>query len=78
VLRTWRDGEAAEAVALETRQSATAPMSRLLRFTVADSPRVFTLLYPNRAAVPASGETFSIVHPPKRPDRAIAASLYVE
>ena len=80
VLKAWRDGTAGQAVVLETRQSATAPMSRVLRFTLADSSdrRVFSLLFPNRAGVPAKGETFPIVYPPSRPDRAIAASLYTD
>lgn len=80
VLKAWRDGTSGEAVVLETRQSATAPMSRVLRFTLADSTdrRVFSLLFPNRGGVPAKGETFPIVYPPNRPDRAIAASLYTD
>jgi hypothetical protein len=79
VLRVWRDGVEADAVVVESRQSPVAPLSRRLRFTLADSEdrRVFTLLHPARPACPEKGDQFRVVYPPKRPDRAIAASPYL-
>jgi hypothetical protein len=76
-LRTWQHGDAATGIVVDLKHSATSPLSRLVRFTLADGDdkRVFVTLYPTRAA-PAPGEAITLVHPPGRPDKAIAAELY--
>jgi hypothetical protein len=79
VLRVWRDGVLAEAAVVETHQSAAAPMSRVVRFTLVDQPdrRIFSTLTPAAAGIPGRGEKIWIVHPSNRPTRAVIAALYV-
>jgi hypothetical protein len=79
VLRIWRQGEIAEATVVEVRQTALAPLSRLLRFTLNDgsNSRICSLLVPTRAGIPSVGETISIVMPRGVPQRAILATLYL-
>jgi len=78
ILRIWRDGIVAEATVVEVRQTALAPLSRLLRFTVNDgsSSRVCSVLVPTRVGVPARGETVSLIMPGGVPERAVLAKLY--
>jgi hypothetical protein len=78
VLRTWRTGAAAVAVALESRQTAIAPLSRVVRFTLRDSRdgRVFAATAPARVARFEEGDEFWVVHPPRRPGKALVAALY--
>lgn len=78
VLRTWKAGEAAVAVALETRHSAIAPLSRIVRFTLRDSrdSRIFNTTAPARLTRFESGEEFWVVHPPRRPDKSLFAAAY--
>ncbi len=77
VLNIWRRGEAAAAVVVDHKQSATAPFSRVIRFTFADGRdrRVWATLHPAKGA-PAPGETMWVVYPPGNPGRAVVASLY--
>ena len=77
VVNVWRRGEAAAAVVVDHKQSATAPFSRVIRFTFADGRdrRVWSTLHPAKGA-PAPGETMWVVFPPGNPGRAVVASLY--
>jgi hypothetical protein len=79
VLRTWRDEPAMPATVVETKQSAIAPMSRVIRFVLheGDDRRVWTTLHPARQA-PHKGDTITVICPPANPTRAIVARLYGE
>jgi hypothetical protein len=79
ILRIWRHGDLAEATVVGIRQTALAPLSRLLRFTVNDgsSARVCSVLVPTRAGIPARGETVSLIMPRGIPQRAVLAKLYI-
>jgi hypothetical protein len=79
ILRIWRNGEAAEATVVEVRQTALAPLSRLLRFTLNDgsSTRVCSVLIPTRAGVPARGDPVTLVMARGVPERALVARLYL-
>jgi hypothetical protein len=79
VLRIWRHGEETAATVVEVRQTALAPLSRLVRFTVNDgsSSRVGSVLVPVRAGVPSRGETVTLVMPRGVPERAVMGKLYV-
>src|SRR5262245_58918431 len=78
VLRVWRDDPLTPAVVVETRHTAIAPASRLVRFTFSegDDRRVHATLMPARAGVPVAGETFWLICSPDNPSRAIVAELY--
>jgi hypothetical protein len=80
ILRIWREGDVAEATVVEIRQTAIAPLSRLLRFSMNDgsTSRLSSVLVPTRAGVPARGETISLVMPRGVPQRAVMGKLYVE
>ena len=77
VLNVWRRGEVAAAVVVDHKQSAIAPLSRVIRFTLADGSdrRVWSTLHPAKAA-PAAGETMWVIYPPGNPGRAVVANLY--
>jgi len=78
VLRTWRWGQAMVAVVVETRQMASAPFSRLVRFAMRDlrDKRVFTAVVPVRAAQYQRGDLLWVVARPGRSRGAIVATLY--
>ena len=78
VLNVWQNGEAAGAVVVEQRHTASAPLSRVVRFTLADGTdrRVWSTLVPARLA-PAPGESMWVIFPPGNPGRAIVADLYL-
>jgi hypothetical protein len=65
VLRTWREGTAADAVVLGRHQTALAPRARAVRCTVPGvaEGRVFTVYAP--AAV-ADAESLPVILPPRR------------
>jgi hypothetical protein len=69
-----------EAVVMETRQAPTAPLSRVVFFTLADSRdrRLFKVLVPTKIARYQPGDPFWIIAPPGRADQAIMAALYEE
>jgi hypothetical protein len=78
VLRVWKFGDVIEAVVVETRQAAAAPLSRHVRFVVraARDRRVFTVTLPTRIANLQPGDAFWIIAPADHPQRALAAGLY--
>jgi hypothetical protein len=75
VLNVWRRGDVAAAVVVDHKQSATAPFSRVIRFTLADGSdrRVWATLHPANGA-PQPGETMWVIFPPGNPGRAVVAS----
>jgi len=77
VLSLWRNGRVAEAVVVDASQSSIAPLSRTLRYALADGTdnRVFSTLCP-ADLVPAAGETITLIVAERNPGRAIVASLY--
>lgn len=69
-LRAWRDGEAGAALVVESRHTALAPRSRLVRCTPAGAGdnRVVDVYVPHAAsgAELKPGETLWVVYPPGR------------
>jgi hypothetical protein len=67
-------------VAIDTKQSAIAPRSRIVRYAIKDAAdrRIFSMLFPQSAGVPEKGEEFEVLYLPNRASRAIAAELYAE
>jgi hypothetical protein len=78
VLKTWQTGPALTATVVETRQSPSAPLSRLLRMVLADSndQRILTTLIPSREANLQPGEVVWVIAPSTRPSWAMLAKLY--
>jgi hypothetical protein len=78
VLKTWRNGEAMEAVVVDTRQTAAAPLSRVVKFVARDAgnKQICSVVIPTRIAVLEPDDTFWIIAPSKRPQRALVARLY--
>lgn len=79
VLKTWETEPLSDGVVVEIRHSAAAPMSRLIRFSLAEGndPRIFSLLYPPSLGVPKAGDLIPLICPTDRPDRALPARAYV-
>ena len=80
VLRVWRNGKLSRAIVVDSKNVSTSPRSRLIRYTIVDSPdnRIFKLLIPVRAGVPRDGELFEVLALPETPGRAVAAKLYAD
>jgi hypothetical protein len=78
VLKTWASGELVAGSVVETRHTAVAPLSRVVRFTLSDSDdrRIWSTLMPAGAGIPDQGETIWLIVPPNNPGRAIVAKLY--
>jgi len=78
VLRTWRNGQLVAGIVVDSRQSALAPLSRLVRFSPRDSrdQRVFYLLIPSAMGVLQRGSVLWVVAPQGRLDLSIPAALY--
>jgi hypothetical protein len=78
MLAVWRDGREVDAVVVSSKHSATAPMSRMLYFTIVNGfdKRIFKTLYPTRAGLPRPGDVLHMVALHDRPQRAIVAELY--
>lgn len=77
-LRAWREGEAMAAVVVETKQAASAPMSRLVRYTLRDvkDNRVYSTFVPTRVGVLNPGDVFWVVAAHGNAGRAVVAALY--
>jgi len=80
MLKVWRIGQPAEGIVVDVRHPAAAPRSRVVRYTVNGlrDRRVFKMLYPIRAGIPAKGDTLNLLVLPDRPQDAIVADLYIE
>ena len=74
VLSTWRDGEARQAVVVETSQTALAPRSRLLRCALTDGAdkRLISVYVAHRTATLQKGDRLWLIMPPGKPDKALA------
>jgi hypothetical protein len=79
VLRTWRDEPAMPAVVVETKQSAIAPNSRVVRFVLeeGDDRRVWSTLHPSSGA-PRKGDPITVICAPSNPAMALMGELYQE
>ena len=78
VLRTWRRGTATRAAVVGVKQTALAPASKLVRYTVAGDKRVHSLLRPNRLGPVGDGDELELVADPSNAGRAVIASLYAQ
>ena len=80
MLKVWRLGQPVEGVVVDVRHAAAAPRSRVVRYTISGlrDRRVFKMLYPTRAGVPAKGDVLNLLVLPERPQDAIVADLYAE
>ena len=78
VLRVWRGAPVMQAIVVETKQSSMSPLSRVVRFTIAEgaSSRIWSTLIPVKAGIPAKDEVIDVICPPANPDHAIVAKLY--
>ena len=77
--RVWREGESARAIVVESRQTALAPRSRLVRCTPADSGdrRVVEVYVPAGAAAALQpGEEMWLLFPPGGRGRPVAAAWF--
>ena len=79
VLRTWRDGEIAEATVVGAHHTAAAPRSRIVRYTLKqanDGGRIWSTLMPASSGIPAPGSTLWMLVARDGPGKAIVATLY--
>jgi hypothetical protein len=79
VLRAWRGGEAVAALVVETRQSAVAPLSTVVRCTPADESdnRVLTVYVPRRFGRPRHGDPLWLLVPAGKSEGAVAAAWFL-
>jgi hypothetical protein len=78
-LRTWRHGQATVALTVESRQTALAPRSRLVRCAPADrgDNRVVGVFVPNTAARDLRpGDLLWLIFPPGGRGRPVAAAWF--
>jgi len=78
VLQAWKNGHAIHASIVEVKQSATAPLSRVLRLVLANyhDQRIFTTLIPTKRAHYQAGDIVWVIIPSTTPRWAILAELY--
>jgi hypothetical protein len=78
ILAAWQSAPAVLATVVGSRQSPTAPLSRLLqvRLVQGTDRRVFAVTVPSRGRVPAIGENLQVILPGGQPQGAFVASLY--
>src|SRR5205807_195111 len=78
VLAIWREGQPVHGVVIDIRQSAIAPLSRLVRYSIIENNdnRVFSTLIPAGFGIPDAGEMISLLALPMAPNRAIVTELY--
>ena len=80
VTQLWATGEARQAIVVDTKQTPLAPLSHVVRCTLADGTdkRLITVYLPHRAAgKPAKGQAIWLVTHPKNPQRALAAAAFL-
>ncbi len=78
-LRTWRDGRAEPFQVVDSRQSALAPRSHAIRCasTEGRDQRLVTVFVPSDRGNPQPGDVLWLIHPPGRPESALAAMAYL-
>ena len=80
MLNAWRHGVPAVATVVDSKQSAIAPRSRVVRYTLAEGAdrRIFSTLFPASQGELQKDDELLVLIPPKHPDRAVIAELYLE
>jgi hypothetical protein len=79
MLRTWRTGVSFPAVVVDMRQTAAAPLSRIVRFTPGGGDkRVFSTLMPARLGPVGAGDVIWLIAPEWQPGRALVAAAYID
>jgi hypothetical protein len=78
VLALWRDGVPTTGTVIDSRQSAIAPRSRVIRFTLAgsESRRILQTFWPQHAGPIDKDDELLMLAPPTGKSRAIVAELY--
>jgi hypothetical protein len=78
VLALWRDGAPTTGTVIDSRQSAIAPRSRVIRFTLAgsESRRILQTFWPQHAGPIDKDDELLMLVPPTGKSRAIVAELY--
>jgi hypothetical protein len=79
VRSVWERGQPETAIVLETRHTALAPMSRVIRCTPQSRREsiIVTVFIPQRLARVRQGDIIWIINMPHNPWRAIAAVVYM-
>lgn len=79
VVRVWKEGKVRDGYVVDTKHSAMAPRSRILRYNVPDvfDKRVFRMLYPAKYGAFEEGAILTMLVLPDQPGRAIVADFYV-
>jgi hypothetical protein len=78
VLALWREGVPTTGTVIDSRQSAIAPRSRVIRFTLAGSERrrILQTFWPQHAGPIDKGDELLMLAPSTGKSRAIVAELY--
>jgi len=78
VLRIWREGVACSGIVTDTRHTAIAPFSTLVRYAPVgrEDNRVRSTLYPKRIRPPQPGASLTLLAHPQNSRRTIVADLY--
>ncbi len=77
VLNIWREGQATQALVVDSKHSASHPASQIVRMILPDrGRRLVSAIIPMKALRPERGETVWVVAPPQAPQKAIVAALY--
>jgi hypothetical protein len=85
VLGIWSEGQLQRAVVVDTRHSAIAPASRIVRYALESTPaahaqspgqRISQTLMPVKSGIPQPGEPLWVIVSPTNSSRAIVAKLY--
>ena len=78
VLKAWKTGPAIHASIVEVKQSASAPLSRIVRMVLANyhDQRIFTTLIPTKRSRYQPGDIVWVIIPSTTPRWAILAELY--
>lgn len=78
IINVWINGQAHEAVVMDTRQTATAPMSWLVHCAYRSLPerRLMKIFLPHSVGRPANGQIIWVIAPEANPLQAIAAASY--
>ena len=76
VLAVYRNGDVVDAVILDTKATALAPRSRLVRYALEEGGRVRSLLLPATAGNFEHGQTLPVITLKKNLNAGVAATLY--
>lgn len=78
ILTIWVNGEARQAVAMDTKQTPLAPLSHVVRCALADSTdkRLIHVYVPHRLGKVVKGQALWLITHPNNPQRAILAAVF--